>query len=277
MNKMIRPFAVACALVLALSSCKKETKEVSQDEISSSVLSQIGRLGFSTENVTKSQGGYLVEGDILLSENDLNYIPSSPNMVIAQEEQYRTFNLVNVTNHATIKVALDNSSAQHEAAFSAALDEAISRYNAEGLTVSFTRVSPTQSPDITVVAYYQVSNTLGSAGFPNSAGDPYNQVQMNTYWYGTGITTTNINYIGTIMAHEIGHCIGFRHTDYMNRAYSCGGRKQNEGQATNGVGAVYIPGTATGGDPNSWMLACVGSNVNRPFNTNDKVALSYVY
>jgi hypothetical protein len=277
MKQIIRPFAVSCALVLALSSCKKETKEVSQDEISSSVLAQIGRLGFSTENVTKSQGGYLVEGDILLSENDLNYIPTSPNMVIAQEEQYRTFNLVSVTKHPTIKVALNNSSTQHEAAFSAALDEAISRYNAEGLSISFTRVSPSQSPDVTVVAFYQVSNTLGSAGFPNSTGDPYNQVQMNTYWYSTGTTATNVNYIGTIMAHEIGHCIGFRHTDYMNRAYSCGGRKQNEGQASNGVGAVYIPGTATGGDPNSWMLACVGSNVNRPFNTNDKVALSYVY
>ncbi|HYH15576.1 MAG TPA: M57 family metalloprotease, partial [Flavisolibacter sp.] len=66
-------------------------------------------------------------------------------------------------------------------------------------------------------------------------------------------------------------------TDYANRAYSCGGRKQNEGQATNGVGAVHIPGTPTGGDPNSWMLACVGTNVNRPFNANDKIALNYVY
>jgi hypothetical protein len=100
---------------------------------------------------------------------------------------------------------------------------------------------------------------------------------MNTYWYSTGTDATNVNYIGTIMAHEIGHTIGFRHTDYANRAYSCGGRKSNEGQANNGVGAVYIPGTATGGDPNSWMLACVGSNVNRPFNTNDKKALAYVY
>lgn len=174
-----------------------------------------------------------------------------------------------------IKVALNNSSSQHEAAFSASLDEAIRRYNAEGLTVSFQRV--TTGADITVVAFYEVSNTLGSSGFPTSTGDPYNQVQMNTYHYSTGTTTTNVNYIATIMAHELGHCIGFRHTDYMNRAYSCGGRKQNEGQANTGVGAVYIPGTPTSGDPNSWMLACVGSNVNRPFNANDKIALSYVY
>ena len=277
MKKVFRPFMAICAIALTITACKKNTKESAPDEISQSTLSQIQALGFSSEGAKKVQGGYLVEGDIKLSENDLTAKPVSPNMIIAQEEQYRTFNLVSVTKHATIKVALNNSSTQHEAAFSAALDEAIRRYNAEGLQITFTRVSTSQSPDITVVAFYEVSNVLGSSGFPNSTGDPYNQVQMNTYWYSTGTTTTNVNYIGTIMAHEIGHCIGFRHTDYMNRAYSCGGRRQNEGQANNGVGAVYIPGTATGGDPNSWMLACVGSNVNRPFNANDKVALSYVY
>jgi hypothetical protein len=79
------------------------------------------------------------------------------------------------------------------------------------------------------------------------------------------------------MAHEMGHCIGYRHTDYMNRAYSCGGNRSNEGQAKNGVGAVHISGTPTSADANSWMLACIGNNVNRPFNTNDKTALNYVY
>jgi hypothetical protein len=278
MKKMIRPFATVCIAALALTACQKNTKEVAaKQDVSQNTLAQIQKLGFSTEGVQKVSNGYLVEGDIVLSESQLNSQPTTPNLVIAQEEQYHTFNLVSVSKHPTIKVALNNSNAAVDAAFSAALDEAISRYNAEGLQITFTRVSPSQSPDVTVVAFYEVSNTLGSSGFPNSAGDPYNQVQMNTYWYSGGTDATNVNYIGTIMAHELGHCIGFRHTDYMNRAYSCGGRKQNEGQSNTGVGAVYIPGTPTGGDPNSWMLACVGSNVNRPFNANDKIALAYLY
>ncbi|HEX2609288.1 MAG TPA: M57 family metalloprotease [Flavisolibacter sp.] len=277
MRKTLKSFAAVCFAALTLTACQKNTKEVAREDISQSTLTQIQKLGFSSDGVTRVSGGYLVEGDILLSESDLNAQISSPNMIIANEEQYRTFNLVSPTKHATIKVALNNSSTQHEAAFSASLDEAIRRYNAENLTIKFARVSTSQSPDITVVAFYEVRNTLGSSGFPNTAGDPYNTVNMNTYWYSTGTDATNVNYIGTIMAHEIGHTIGFRHTDYANRAYSCGGRKSNEGQANNGVGAVYIPGTATGGDPNSWMLACVGSNVNRPFNTNDKKALAYVY
>jgi hypothetical protein len=62
----------------------------------------------------------------------------------------------------------------------------------------------------------------------------------------------------------------------MNRAYSCGSGG-NEGQTTTGVGAVLIPGTPSGPDAKSWMRACIGSNVNRPFNANDKVALAYLF
>jgi hypothetical protein len=276
MKKLTRSFAAVCLAALTMTACQKSTKDVEQNEIPQSTLSQIQNLGFSTQNVQKVAQGYLVEGDIILTDNELNAQPSSPNMTIAQEEQYRTFNLVSISRHPTIKVALNNSSAQHDAAFSAALDEAIRRYNAEGLQITFTRVSPTQAPDITVVAFYENSSTLGSAGFPNSSGDPYNQVQMNTYHYSTSTGSTNVNYIGTIMAHEMGHCIGFRHTDYMRRSYSCG-YGGNEGQAKNGVGAVLIPGTPSGPDAASWMLACIGSNVNRPFNPNDKTALAYLY
>jgi hypothetical protein len=62
----------------------------------------------------------------------------------------------------------------------------------------------------------------------------------------------------------------------MNRSYSCGSGG-NEGQETSGVGAVHIPGTPTGPDAASWMLACLSSSTDRPFNSNDKVALDYLY
>jgi hypothetical protein len=254
-------------------SCKKEAKEV-DEPISESVLSQIKAHGFNNKNVVKIPEGYLVEGDIILTSEDLAApTPGTPNMIIAREEHYRTFNLVNTTKYATIKVALNNSSSQHQAAFSTALDEAIARYNAENLLVNFQRVTSGKA-DISVTAYYQISPVLGSAGFPSSRGVPYKEVKMNTYWYQTNTSATNVNYIATVMAHEIGHCIGYRHTDYMNRAYSCGSGG-SEGGGTDG--AVHIPGTPTVPDADSWMLACIGDFVNRPFTSNDKVALSTVY
>jgi hypothetical protein len=75
------------------------------------------------------------------------------------------------------------------------------------------------------------------------------------------------------MAHEIGHCIGFRHTDYMNRS-SCG-QNSNEGSA--GVGAIWIPGTPTtvSGTYKSWMMACTDGSPS--FSSADGTALTYVY
>jgi Dual-action HEIGH metallo-peptidase len=272
--KKITIFVASTVLAFAITSCKKESKQTTvNDELPQTVASQIRTLGFNTDGAQKVNGGYLVEGDIILSDADLAAVPTSPELVVGNEEHYRTNNLVSVGSYPTIKVALSSSSSSHSAAFTAALDEAIRRYNAEGLRIRFQRVSSGQH--ITVNAYYQVSNTLGSAGFPSSSGAPYSQVQMNTYWYSTSTGSTNVNYIATVMSHELGHCIGFRHTDYMNRAYSCGGYPTNEGSA--GVGAVYIPGTPSGPSSGSWMLACTASNQNRPFTTADRTALNYVY
>ena len=83
--------------------------------------------------------------------------------------------------------------------------------------------------------------------------------------------------IATIIGHEMGHCIGMRHTDYFDRSISCGGSTSNEGAS--GVGANHIPGTSTGADlsgAGSWMLACTDGG-NRPFTNGDKTALAYLY
>lgn len=237
--------------------------EETEAGIPSSVMQQISALGFNTTGVIKVDEGYLVEGDILLTEDNLSNLPTSQEMIVAQEEHYRTTNTVSGTR--TITVSLSSGAPSY---FITATDIAISRYNAENLRLNFQRV--TSNGNIKIVLYYQVSNTLGSAGFP-SGGNPYGTINMNTYWYNSG---TNTSYLGSIIAHEMGHCIGFRHTDYMSRQYSCGGSAYNEGSA--GIGAVHIPGTPTGPSANSWMLACSNGS-NRPFTSNDKVALRYVY
>ena len=157
-----------------------------------------------------------------------------------------------------------------------ALDEAIRRYNAENLQLIFQRVT-TSSANIVfsrLSKSQERQGVLGSSGFPTNTGDPYGIIKMSGILESTyGLT---VNGIATIMAHEMGHCIGFRHTDYYNRAISCGGAVSNEGAST--VGANLIPGTPSTATlaAQSWMLACTDGS-NRNFNADDKVALNYLY
>jgi len=262
MRKLFKPLLILSLVTLAIS-CKKDAK-VSQSNIPQDVLDKISALGFSNKNVVQDADGYIVEGDILLLPAHLNSTPFNATLLrIAGEEQYRTFNLVTALPRV-ITVSVDS---RLGSSYVAATDEAINRYNAENLLVSFQRVSSGGN----IVLVKAGGNFLASAGFPTSSGDPYNQIKLNT----TQLGGQPLNTVASVIAHEMGHCIGFRHTDYMNRAYSCGGAASNEGAGT--VGAVLIPGTPSGPDPNSWMLSCIGSGQNRPFNANDKVALNYLY
>ena len=94
MKPSMRTLAVACLATLTFAACTKEVKEPVQDEISEETLNQIKLQGFSTKDVQRTDGGYLVEGDIFLTDANLKERPNSPLLRIAQEEQYHTFNLV---------------------------------------------------------------------------------------------------------------------------------------------------------------------------------------
>jgi hypothetical protein len=245
---------------LALSSCnKKEDVAASSKEISAEVSAQIKAMGFGTSDIRKTDEGYVVEGDILLTPEMLGSSAVQQLLRVGQDEQYRTTNLVG----SLPRVLTVSISSSFPSAYVTAIDEAIRRYNAAGLRITFRRISTTGA-DLPV----KYSSNLGagvlgqSGGFP-SGGNPAPGFTLVP----NVINSSNTNYIATIMAHEMGHCIGMRHTDYYNRA--------NEGASS--VGAILIPGTPSTAEPNSWMLACVGNGVNRPFTANDLTALNYIY
>jgi hypothetical protein len=271
MRKILLKVSLAITLFgLLLFSCKKNVKEEKQQEVSQEVLAKIKELGFSTAQVVARDGGYIVEGDIFLSPENLDEVSTSPALRIAEVEQYRTRNVVSSLPR-TITISLSGLSR----AYVSGADLAISRYNAENLQIRFQRVS--SGGNIRIEGFYEGPSggfiTLGSAGFPTRSGNPYNRILMNTHPQAYG-SNPNIQYVGSVIQHEIGHCIGFRHTDWMNRAYSCGSGG-NEG-GTQNPGAIQIPGTPSGPDSGSWMLACSNGG-NRTFNSNDRIALNYLY
>ena len=276
--KLISRFTLAslCFMTLLFTSCKRENIAPVADEISPAVLQQIAAKGFDTDGVRKVAEGYLVEGDIILTDANLSSNTTSPYLIIANVEQYRTTNLVGKPRVITVSVS---GTLEGISVWSNAADALISRYNALGLLISFQRadaVNTTAKGNVDIVGFNEGPSggfiTLGSSGFPDAVGNPYPEIKMNTHPQAYG-TNPNQGYITSVLQHEMGHCIGFRHTDYMNRS-SCGHRKQNEGSA--GIGAIWIPGTPTGFDAESFMLAC-SAGTDRTFNGNDVIALNTLY
>ncbi len=266
MKKLLRTFAVVACTSVVFVSCKKTAENtVDQNGISSDDITMIKAAGLHAEGATKVEGKFLIEGDILLSAEELRNMVGKDdhNLIVADEEHYRTTNTVtSLPRTITVRYTGAYSS------LSTAITNAVARYNALGLRLTFQKVSSTSSASITVSDVTGASY-IASAGFP-SGGNAFNSIKFNTAYTGWSSST-----LTSTMAHEIGHCIGFRHTDYMSRQYSCGGAAYNEGAST--VGAVHIPGTPTGVSANSWMLACIGNGVNRPFTSSDNTALQYVY
>jgi len=260
----------ACIAVCLLTfvACKKNAEEPVDDKVSSEVLEKIYNMGFSIADVKKIPEGYRVEGDIVLTPEQLGVPTNSPWIRMNETEQYSTNNKVTVSSvPRTITLSVSGLSPD----YTTALDEAIALYNALNLKLVFQRVS--SGATISVVNA-NLGDVLGQSGFP-SGGNPYSTIQLNA----NAIGFRDIDNLATIIAHEMGHCIGFRHTDYMDRSYSgClvnASHPANEGAGSAGANLVFA--TPSYPDAGSWMLACIGLLDNRPFTFYDQVALRYLY
>jgi predicted Zn-dependent protease len=264
---------------LLFTSCEKDELNTSPQEetlsvtseVPESVLQKIAALHFNPEGAEVGkimlpdgsfEKTYIVEGDIALSANQLNNMSSSN----IQDKQYRTNNLV--SNNRTINViGYTGGSQALSSKQRTALQYAINNYNRLNIGLSFTLTYGTNYNSYDIVVYQTRNGQAGGvAGFPSN-GNPYKFVQIYD-----GMEQYSVDTNEHVMTHEIGHSLGMRHTDWFSRQ-SCG----QSGEGAGSDGAVHIPGTPTGFDSTSVMLACFGANEDGEFNANDRTAFEFLY
>jgi len=286
-------------------SCQKDLDEIESEELSiaeiaeklqtripvddEELLDHINKLQISVGAVNQGfrlgEDGKTFESVIYIGhdiamprEAIMNMLPSA--LVLSEDgntsRQYRTTNLVSPENYTiTVRgqVGGQFGLAQDE---QNALTRAVANYNNisnMGLEMQLSFGNGRGGADIYVrdETSTNPTSTGGVAGFPTSDGRPFDRAVI------FGLGGFNPDIIEQIITHELGHCVGFRHSDWYDRR-SCPAENQgNEGQGA--IGAILLDGTPVRDDL-SVMKACVGFDgfgFDGNFNNNDERALRVMY
>jgi hypothetical protein len=236
------------------------------DDRAAEITDNLLAAGFDESQIEVLENGMVrVGGDAEVT------LEASREMAMNDEEdfrQYRTNNLVSKPSSGTRKICLSaTSSLWSNSTYSSALNGAVSKLNSVAYPFVFERNG---SGCWATIGMYSTSGAGGQSGFP-SGGYPYGSAYI-------GSSTHNYGGVGTVqhvIMHEVGHTMGFRHTDYFNRAISCGSGG-NEGDG--GVGAILISGTPSGATlGGSVMNSCFRSGESGNWLGSDSSAWGTLY
>ena len=258
MKKYLLPLSV---MVMLLSACQKDKQlPLTQDKQDVALLGKLKELGFGDDKIMDYRDCYLVDGDILIRkfETDLNVVENffkgslagkgtqtmGPSLISSENvERIRLLPQLSGTSVSGWEPVVRDAMAQW-----AGISNCKINYDYNGT------IANTQYTQVPVVADVLPPNTMAAAYLP-SGGSPGFKIMINTQF----AYSSNYSQQLYAMVHEMGHCLGFQHT--------------NEEGAAN---TVHIPGTPTA-DGSSIMNGGTALTPWSGFSANDAAAARILY
>lgn len=257
--------SLLAALTLIFSACEKDNTEATPNASLSKTteeptMKRLLAMGFAPQNIVDKGDYYLVEGDISFDkQKSVPVTPTAPGVIVQSQDQAHTYELIRYDRQPNVTIRID---ASFPAQWQGDVVDAVNDWNAiEGSRVDLT-LTTSNTADITIRGVPSLENdAFGKSEFPSN-GAPGYQVLIN---FNNSPDTRR----RTTIVHEIGHCMGLRHTNLYAR-----------GEGASDIGGVFITGTPSE-DPNSVMNS--GDQPNRQiagwqgFSQFDVIAFQNLY
>ncbi len=265
-------FLLCSAMALSgLTGCDDLGAE-DQSRLSAETIEILDNLDASgmpdSEVEVREDGSVLVGGDALVTVAASREMAGARAVLSDDGTDFRHYATTNLIG-ASVQLICLVEVAPYTGTMSAGLDSAIDRYNQLDLSFELQRGNGANC-DATINMRTQ-SGTGALAGFPSN-GLPYENI-----WIGTGVPNSGLDATRHVIMHEIGHTVGFRHSDYYDRGVSCpaglGGSERVDPEGANEIGGT--PTTATYGG--SVMNACYNRGSDGEWTLGDLNALSVMF
>lgn len=212
------------------------------------------RLGFDINDVINNKDHYVVEGDIRIEKNNL----TTEDQI--QLRQARWSALISYSNQNNITVGVSSlMPASGVDNWRTEIQKAINNWNSiTGCRIRMTYTT-SATPDILITIDNKLgTSTLAKASWPeNGKAGPTILLNLD-YAKQRELTSSEKEYH---MTHELGHCLGLRHTNWASRYETT---------------AIKIPGTPDV-DNNSVMNGGVIKRSWNGFTSYDLIAIRFLY
>lgn len=273
---MRQPGLFLCLLAAIATGCADGGRPL-EPRTDPRLRDRVVELGFRPDMIVDQGSTFLVEGDIVISKRDLEAggVPAGHASGVRQapggpSHQYISDRTVSYAGfpqrpiHVHIAGAIRNDHPE----WTRAVREAMTQWNQlGGFGLRFVETATESASDILVTSYRYEIDEVAKSGWPRG-GTPGAYLWINLgYRGGTGPGGLPV-YESKLfhMVHELGHTIGFRHTNYVLLGEFRG----------DSVGAHLVPNTPRA-DSLSVMNAGPTRRTWRGFSAADRIAARVVY